>query len=345
MNTPLRHVNRRTLAHQGRLGNITPNNGLGGWPYPALAIITSVDFTTANTSSPTLSRSRSADERVMIETMSWSPTWIRTSAITPSATIDAIRPRSRLRALISSAPSCGPASPPVGGVSSSFEREKSHLCPKRVAGSCPVRARCCTRFTCRCSSVAASAAVIRSSMRSRAGGVARLQRSPDRPPRRRHERRADLQHHVGVRLERDRARVARERLSVNPRLQRLALARTRRGGNGPAERLAPHPEEVIEDERAILRRLDVDDAVGRVRVQPVDAPLRDGLPDVRRDEHRPAVVEDQQVLVDVNPLALLRVAGNAAHRFTRWRGLALHRRRNRSRPGRRGKSENARERE
>ncbi len=38
--------------------------------YPPLAIITSVDFITANTASPTLSLSRSADDLVITDTIS-----------------------------------------------------------------------------------------------------------------------------------------------------------------------------------------------------------------------------------------------------------------------------------
>ena len=52
-----------------------------GVPFP---IMTSVDLMTANTDSPTWSRSRSAELRVMMATSSWSPMPMRTSAISPS---------------------------------------------------------------------------------------------------------------------------------------------------------------------------------------------------------------------------------------------------------------------
>src|SRR6476659_8625728 len=58
------------------------------------AIMTSVDLTTANTGSPTWSRKRSAELRVMIATSSWSPIPMRTSAIKPSMLKPTTRPRS-----------------------------------------------------------------------------------------------------------------------------------------------------------------------------------------------------------------------------------------------------------
>ena len=72
---------------------------------------------------------------------------------------------------------------------------------------------------------------------------------------------------------------------------------------------------VAEREGAIHRRLDMDDPVRRVRVQPVDAlgSLRNA--DERRDQDRPPVIEDREMLVDVNALALLRIAGDALDRL------------------------------
>jgi hypothetical protein len=60
-----------------------------------------------------------------------------------------------------------------------------------------------------------------------------------------------------------------------------------------------------------VRRLDVHDAVGRVRVQPVEA-LTDQRPaDVVGDRDRFAVIEDRDVLVDVQHRAFHLLAVNA----------------------------------
>ena len=60
-----------------------------------------------------------------------------------------------------------------------------------------------------------------------------------------------------------------------------------------------------------LRRFNVDDAVRRVRVQPIEALTRRHLSDVRRDSHILAAIDDHEVLVDVHARALHRIARNA----------------------------------
>jgi hypothetical protein len=70
---------------------------------------------------------------------------------------------------------------------------------------------------------------------------------------------------VGV--QRDVPRVAPVQLAV---VERGHLAGGR-AGLVAAQRLAPDVEHVAQGERAVYRRLDVDDAVSGVRVQPVQA--------------------------------------------------------------------------
>jgi len=82
------------------------------------------------------------------------------------------------------------------------------------------------------------------------------------------------------------------------------------------EALPPHREEIAEGEGSILGRFDVDDPIWRVRMQPVDTPrpLRDA--DELRDRHLLVVIEDHEVLMDVNALSFLRVAGDAVDRLS-----------------------------
>ena len=73
---------------------------------------------------------------------------------------------------------------------------------------------------------------------------------------------------------------------------------------------------VVAVERCFVGRFDVDDPIWRVRMQPVDTPrpLRDA--DELGDRHLLVVIEDHEVLMDVNALSFLRVAGDAVDRLS-----------------------------
>jgi cyclase len=165
-----------------------------------------------------------------------------------------------------------------------------------------------------------------------AGHPVRLQAVRERDLLGLDERRADLELDLGVRVQRDVARVALVHLPVvdghHVPLGRADLVR--------AERLAPYVEEVAQGEGALDRRLDVDDAIGGVRVQPVEARaglderalrgvrgLRAGNADGGRDLARRAVHEDGQVRVDVEQRLLAGLAADPVHRLAgRHRGGA-----------------------
>jgi imidazole glycerol-phosphate synthase subunit HisF len=157
-----------------------------------------------------------------------------------------------------------------------------------------------------------------------AGHPVRLQAARERDLLRLHERRADLKLDLRVRGQRDVTRVAQEDLPVvdghHVPARRADLVR--------AERLAPDIEEVAQRVGALDRRLDVDDAVGGVRVQPVEARaglderavrgvrgLRAGNADGGRDLARRAVHEDGQVRVDMEHRLLAGLAADPVHRL------------------------------
>jgi imidazole glycerol-phosphate synthase subunit HisF len=138
------------------------------------------------------------------------------------------------------------------------------------------------------------------------------------------ERRADLELNLRVRVQRDVTRVALVHLPVvdghHVPLGRADLVR--------AERLAPDIEKVAQRVGAVDRRLDVDDAVSGVCVQPVEARaglderalrgvggLRAGNADGSRDLARRAVHEDGQVRVDVEQRLLAGLAADPVHRL------------------------------
>jgi cyclase len=165
-----------------------------------------------------------------------------------------------------------------------------------------------------------------------AGHPVRLQAVRERDLLGLDERRADLELNLGVRVQRDVTRVALVHLPVvdghHVPLGRSDLVR--------AEWLAPYVKEVAQGEGALDRRLDVDDAVGGVRVQPVEARaglderalrgvrgLRAGNADGGRDLARRAVHEDSQVRVDVEQCLLAGLAADPVHRLAgRHRGGA-----------------------
>ena len=97
-------------------------------------------------------------------------------------------------------------------------------------------------------------------------------------------------------------------------------------GLGRAQRLAPLVEDLAQGESALDRGLDVDDAVGGVRVQPVQAGpardegavggglgLRSGDADARGDLAGRAVHEDGQVGVDMEESLLGCLAADPVH--------------------------------
>jgi cyclase len=165
-----------------------------------------------------------------------------------------------------------------------------------------------------------------------AGHPVRLQAARERDLFRLDERRTDLKLNLRVLGQRDVTRVAQEDLPVvnghHMPARRADLVR--------AERLAPYIEEVAQGVGALDRRLDVDDAVGGVRVQPVEARaglderavrgvrgLRAGNSDARRDLARRAVHEDGQVRVDVEHRLFAGLAADPVHRLAgRRRGGA-----------------------
>ena len=162
-----------------------------------------------------------------------------------------------------------------------------------------------------------------------AGHPVRLQAVRERDVLRLDERRADLKLDLGVGVQRDVARVALVHLPVvdgyHVPAGRADLVR--------AERLAPYVEEVAQRVGALDRGLDVDDAVGGVRVQPVEAGaglderslrrvrgLRAGDADGGRDLPGRAVHEDGQVRVDVEHRLLAGLAADPVHWLAGRRG-------------------------
>jgi imidazole glycerol-phosphate synthase subunit HisF len=161
-----------------------------------------------------------------------------------------------------------------------------------------------------------------------AGHPVRLQAVRERDLLGLDERRADLELNLGVRVQRDVTRVALVHLPVvdghHVPLGRADLVRS--------QRLAPDVEEVAQCVGALGRRLDVDDAVSGVRVQPVEAcaglderalrgvrGLRAGNADAGRDLARRAVHEDGQVRVDVEQRLLAGLAADSVHRLASGR--------------------------
>jgi imidazole glycerol-phosphate synthase subunit HisF len=166
----------------------------------------------------------------------------------------------------------------------------------------------------------------------------RLQAVRERDLLRGHERGVDLQLNLGVRVQRDVTRVALVDLPVvdghHVPAGRADLVR--------GERLAPFVEEVAQGVGALDRGLDVDDAVGGVRVQPVKARaglderalrgiggLSPGDADGGRDLPGRAVHEDGQVRVDVKHRLLGGVAADPVHRLAGGRGGRAGQRRGR----------------
>jgi len=154
--------------------------------------------------------------------------------------------------------------------------------------------------------------------------------------RRGDQRPTDLQLDLGERGEGDGAGVAVVELPVEDRRDLPG----RRADPAGAERLTPHVEEVAQREPPLDRRLDVDQSVGGVRVQPVEAAaapderpglvsldLRAGDADAARDLAGRAAEEQREVRVDVKerllgPQALDPVDGTAgrARRLPRQAG-------------------------
>src|SRR4029077_3510359 len=146
------------------------------------------------------------------------------------------------------------------------------------------------------------------------------------------ERRADLKLDLGVSVQRDVARIALIDLPVvdghHVPAGRADLVRT--------EWLAPYVEEVTQGVGALDRGLDVDDAVGGVRVQPVKARaglderplwgvrgLGPGDADGGRELPGGAVHEHGQVRVDMEHRLLRCLAADPVHRLAgRHRGRA-----------------------
>src|SRR5207253_7263662 len=129
---------------------------------------------------------------------------------------------------------------------------------------------------------------------------------------------------------RDRAWVAREGVAVEVGGDGAG----RRAHAARAERLAPDVEVVAERVGALDRRLDVDDPVARVAVQPVEARSRgdEGAfgclllatgrrdPDALRDHTGPALDEYREVRVDVEEHLLAALASDAVDRTCRRLG-------------------------
>jgi imidazole glycerol-phosphate synthase subunit HisF len=169
---------------------------------------------------------------------------------------------------------------------------------------------------------------VKSALRG-AGHPVRLQARREGYLLRRHERGAHHQLDLSVRRERDVARVALEHLAV---VEGHHVPGLRPDPVG-AERLAPYVEEVAQGVGPLDGRLDVDDAVGGVRVQPVKAGsagderalggglgLRSRDADGRRDLAGRAVHEDGQVGVDVEDALLTGLAADPVYGLPGGRG-------------------------
>ena len=90
--------------------------------------------------------------------------------------------------------------------------------------------------------------------------------------------RADLDAHFEMLRQFDLARVTFVSAAVDPGHDALVLLGFAPATSVRPERLAPHVEKLAQRERAERRRFDVDDAVGRVRVDPVEARAIKGRP-------------------------------------------------------------------
>src|SRR5438105_4145071 len=119
---------------------------------------------------------------------------------------------------------------------------------------------------------------------------------------------AHVQLNNGVRGQRDRSRIAAEAHPVHVSVHRSG----RRTNPGGRERLLPDVEVVSERVEALNRRLDVDDPVAGVRVQPVEA-----ADDANSLWDHPGFASDKyhQLGVDVVNDLLRRLAGDAVYGF------------------------------
>src|SRR5579875_1065879 len=134
-----------------------------------------------------------------------------------------------------------------------------------------------------------------------------------RPVRRvrRSEGRAVLDYDLFVVAQRNRTGISPPEPAVYRKAEGVPARRAHRAGDRAAQALSPNIEELPERERAHDRRLDVDDAVGGVRVQPIQAAGDGHDADLRGHLHAAPAVEDLQMRVDVLDDAFLALAVNA----------------------------------
>jgi len=110
-------------------------------------------------------------------------------------------------------------------------------------------------------------------------------------------------------------RVAVVGFAVHPNLERLAGRRVQAVGLRAIQIHAPDIEELPQRERAMLyRRLDVDDAVGGVRMQPIQACANLRNADLRGYLHDSPMVEHLQLRVDVLRRSLHGIAADTVDR-------------------------------
>ena len=81
--------------------------------------------------------------------------------------------------------------------------------------------------------------------------------------------------------------------------------------------MTPDVKEIAERKGAKHGGLDVDDAVGRVGMDPVQTISEHGPADVAWDRERVAAVQDRDVLMDVKDRAFTRIAAYAVDRLAR----------------------------
>jgi hypothetical protein len=149
---------------------------------------------------------------------------------------------------------------------------------------------------------------------------------------RRHERSPHLELDLGMGGQRDVSRAALVGATVVDGRHRPG----RRPDLSPAEPLSPDVKEIAQRERPLDRRLDMDDPVSRMRVQPVEAVPSAGVrpnrslgylgiddPNAARNPARSPVDVDGQMGVDVEEELLAPQAADAVHRRGRRCGRRL----------------------
>ena len=126
---------------------------------------------------------------------------------------------------------------------------------------------------------------------------------------------SDLDDQQLVRLQLDRARIACEGIPVDEDVELLAGGSGQGPGVSERKGLAPDIEELTQGELSLARRLYVDDPIGLVCMEPIEALGLLADPDVRGQGHLVPVLEQGEVGMEVR-LDHLALALDAVDRGT-----------------------------